>query len=254
MKAARFARQTQSCHARLDACCAEGASPMAIPNEASGPGAFTEDGCAVEVYRRLSGTGEIAIVESVVPAGSTVLELGAGAGRVTRSLVQSGYRVTAVDSSAEMLANIAVAETVLAPIETLHLDRTFDAVLLGSNLINTPNVEQRSAFLKSCRRHVAEDGVVLIEAYVPARIRAAENGYLGERDGIRCYLSDVVRSGDEFSAKITYEANDATWTHAFSGTILDEDQIIKELAQAGMSFGGWLNSLESWFKCVPTRR
>ncbi len=125
-------------------------------NHATGPGPLTDDGCAVELYRRLVATGEPELVETEVRAGSTILELGAGAGRVTHPLLRKGYRVTAVDSSADMLAQIWGAETILAQIETLALGRTFDAVVLGSNLINTPDDRQRTALLNTCRRHVAE--------------------------------------------------------------------------------------------------
>jgi hypothetical protein len=41
----------------------------------------TEDGSPVEVYRRLPENGETALVASVVAPGSSILELGSGAGR-----------------------------------------------------------------------------------------------------------------------------------------------------------------------------
>src|SRR5215469_10475132 len=110
------------------------------------------DGSPVELYARLPELGEGEVLASVVPAGASVLELGCGVGRITRQLVRLGYRVTAVDESAEMLARVADAETVQAQIEGLELGRRFDAVLLASNLI-TAEREQRRAFLETCRRH-----------------------------------------------------------------------------------------------------
>lgn len=94
------------------------------------------DGSPVEVYERLPELGEGEIVVSVLAAGASVLELGCGAGRITRQLVRLGYRVTAVDESPEMLANVLDAATVQAQIEGLELGRRFDAVLLASNLVN----------------------------------------------------------------------------------------------------------------------
>jgi len=56
--------------------------------------------------------GEPEIVHAAVPPGASILELGAGAGRVTHPLVALGHPVVAVDESAEMLARIRGAETV----------------------------------------------------------------------------------------------------------------------------------------------
>lgn len=110
------------------------------------------DGSPVEVYTRLPESGEGEVVAEVVPAGASILELGCGSGRITRQLVRLGFRVTAVDESAEMLAHVRAAETVHAPIEGPDLGLRFDAVLLASNLVNS-ETERRRAFLETCRRH-----------------------------------------------------------------------------------------------------
>jgi SAM-dependent methyltransferase len=224
-----------------------------MANRATGPGPLTEDGCSVEFYRRLSAGDEPEIVQSVLPFGATILELGAGAGRVTRPLSDKGYRVTAVDSSAEMLAQVTKVETVVGQIETLDLKRTFDGVLLGSHLVNTPDDRQRNAFLKTCRRHVGDDGVILIETYVPERIRAAQDGLLEESDGIRCFLKDLTREENAFSATLIYEAADATWTHRFSARVFDEAELSRQLHRAGLAFGEWLNARQSWFSACLRR-
>jgi hypothetical protein len=41
----------------------------AIRFTGTGPGAHTQDGCSVELYRRLPADGEAEIVDAVVPAG-----------------------------------------------------------------------------------------------------------------------------------------------------------------------------------------
>ena len=74
------------------------------PDRGTGPGVITPDGCAVELYRLLPPMGEPEIVHAAIPAGAAILELGAGAGRVTHALVALGHPVVAVDESAEMLA------------------------------------------------------------------------------------------------------------------------------------------------------
>lgn len=159
-------------------------------NPGTGPGAITEDGCSVDIYRRLSANGEPELIHHSIPPGSTILELGAGAGRITHPLLRLGHRVTAVDSSAEMLAEISGAEKVLANVEDLDLARTFDAVVLGSCLINAPDGNERAALLATCRRHVRESGVVLIERHVPRNLRNAKDGLLTDCNGIRCSLKN----------------------------------------------------------------
>jgi len=87
------------------------------------------DGSPVGLYARLPELGEGEVVATALPAAASVLELGCGTGRITRQLVRLGYRVTAVDESAEMLAHVRDAETVRAEIEGLRLGRRFDAAL-----------------------------------------------------------------------------------------------------------------------------
>jgi 2-polyprenyl-3-methyl-5-hydroxy-6-metoxy-1,4-benzoquinol methylase len=116
----------------------------------------------VELYSLLPTMGEPGIVHAAIPAGAAILELGAGAGRVTHPLLELGHPVVAVDESAEMLARVRGAETVPARIQELHLGRRFDVVLLASFLVNTPDRELRGRFLAACREHVRDDGCVLV--------------------------------------------------------------------------------------------
>jgi 2-polyprenyl-3-methyl-5-hydroxy-6-metoxy-1,4-benzoquinol methylase len=55
------------------------------------------------------------------PPPKTLLDLGSGCGRLTRPMIEAGYQVTAVDNSAEMLADIHHTDTVLSDIEYLDL-------------------------------------------------------------------------------------------------------------------------------------
>jgi len=130
---------------------------------ATGPGPITKDGSPVEMYLLLPPGDEPDIIDSAVRLGGSILELGCGVGRVTRVLVERGRPVVAVDESADMLSHVRRAETVLSDIESLDLGRTFDGVVLASHLVNTGDSGQRSAFLHTCRRHVASDGSVIIQ-------------------------------------------------------------------------------------------
>jgi SAM-dependent methyltransferase len=157
----------------------------------TGPGVITADGCSVEFYARITAMGEPAIVHDAAGPGASILELGSGTGRITHPLTELGHRVVAVDESPEMLARIHDAETVCARIEDLALGRRFDAVLLASHLINA-DPAPRTAFLAACRRHVADDGCVIVQRHTPewfANVADTET----TRDGIIFRMRDVSR-------------------------------------------------------------
>lgn len=103
--------------------------PARQGHQGAGPGAITPDGCAVDLYSRLSVGNEPEVIAAAVPAGASLLELGCGAGRVTHPLLERGFAVTAVDESAQMLARVRGARTVQSPIESLDLGETFDVVM-----------------------------------------------------------------------------------------------------------------------------
>ena len=133
---------------------------MTAPPDDSAP-----DGSSIALYARLRPLGEPELIHAAVSPGSEILELGAGAGRITRGLLALGHPVVAVDESAEMLALIEGAETVRASIETLELGRRFPVVVLASNFINHPDPAERHTFLECCARHVSPDGHVLIQGF-----------------------------------------------------------------------------------------
>ncbi|MDQ5854560.1 MAG: class I SAM-dependent methyltransferase, partial [Chloroflexota bacterium] len=66
-------------------------------------------------------------VEEAQRAHGPCLELGCGTGRILRPLAELGHPVLGVDESPAMLAHLGDLPCVCSPIETLRLDRTFDA-------------------------------------------------------------------------------------------------------------------------------
>jgi spermidine synthase len=134
---------------------------------------ITPDGCAVDLYRVLPAMGEPEIVHGAIPAGAGILELGAGAGRVPAC---AEHPVVAVDESAEMLAWVRGAGTVLAKIQNLRLHRRVDVVLLASFLVNVPDRALRQRFLTTCRDHVREGGCVVVQRHSPGWFDEAADG------------------------------------------------------------------------------
>jgi SAM-dependent methyltransferase len=216
----------------------------------TGPGVITPDGCAVDFYALMPDFGEPGIVHEATGAGASILELGCGAGRVTRPLVALGHPVVAVDESAEMLAHVRDAETVRARIQDLSLGRRFGAVLLASHLINVDS-ETRRVFLDVCREHVADDGCVIVQQHSPEWFSAAQDNEV-TRDGIILRLRDVSRPAPNLvSATVEYVVGDRCWTQTFTTMRLDEAELAAALAAAGLHLDRYLTEDRSWFRAVP---
>ncbi|WP_405909215.1 class I SAM-dependent methyltransferase [Streptomyces sp. NBC_00828] len=218
--------------------------------EGTGPGAITPDGCAVELYTRLSVSEEPDIISAAVPAGARILELGSGVGRVTHPLLERGFTVTAVDESAEMLERVRGARTICGPIEDLDLGETFDVVMLASFLVHAGDVEVRRGLLKTCARHVAEDGCVLIQREGPdyhtnvPRERLDPTGFT-----IRIVSAEPVGDGVD-SIHAEYVFPDATWTQTFLARPLTKEQFEEALGEAGLRVDRYLTEDGVWVRAV----
>ncbi|WP_374770879.1 class I SAM-dependent methyltransferase [Streptomyces sp. NBC_01463] len=217
----------------------------------TGPGAITPDGCAVELYSRLAVNDEPDIVAAAVPAGSSILELGCGVGRVTHPLIERGFDVTAVDESPQMLERVRGARTVCGPIESLDLgDETFDVVMLASFLVHSGDDRVRDGLLRTCRRYVRDGGSVLFqregEDYhdVP-RERVHPAGYT-----TRILSSEPVGDGVE-SVRAEYEFADARWTQTFLSRPMSKEQFEGHLDAAGLRVERYLTEDGIWVLAVP---
>jgi SAM-dependent methyltransferase len=220
-------------------------------HQGTGPGPITPDGCAVEVYARLPAGTDPETITAAVPAGAHILELGSGVGRMTHPLLERGFTVTAVDESAEMLERVRGARTIRGPIEDLDLGERFDVVLLASFLVHTGDVQERQALLRTCVRHVAADGCVLIQregedyhSNVP-RERIDPSGFT-----LRIVSSEPVGDGVN-SVHAEYEFPDATWTQTFLARPLTQQQFEEALAEAGLKVDKYLTEDRIWVRAVP---
>jgi SAM-dependent methyltransferase len=215
---------------------------------------ITPDGCAVDFYAKMTAMGEPAIVHGAARPGASILELGCGAGRITHPLVALGHPVVAVDESPEMLVHVRDAETVCARIEDLALGRRFDLVLLASHLINTDDVAARTAILAACRRHVADDGGVIIQQHAPGWFAAAADAE-NVRDGMTFRMRDVSRPAPGLvSATVEYVDGDRVWTQTFTARRLDDTELAAVLAGAGLRLDRYLTDDHAWLRAVPVTR
>ena len=88
---------------------------------------------------------------ALVPPGSSILDLGCGSGEpIARHLVQSGYRVTGVDSSPSLIAmcraRMPEEEWLVGDMRTLDLGRRFDGVLAWYSFFHLHFDDQRAMF------------------------------------------------------------------------------------------------------------
>ncbi|MFJ3583802.1 class I SAM-dependent methyltransferase [Streptomyces sp. NPDC090127] len=224
-------------------------------HQGTGPGAITPDGCAVDVYRRLGVGNEPDVIEAAVPQGASLLELGCGAGRVTGPLVERGFAVTAVDESADMLEavreRVPGARRVRGPIESLDLARRFDVVMLASYLVHTAEHSARQALLETCRRHVREDGCVLIQREgedwhreVP-RERQDPSGCT-----VRIVSADPLGDGVN-SVLAEYVFPDLRWTQTFRSRPLSREDFERYLGEAGLAVDTYLTDDGTWVRARP---
>ncbi len=101
-----------------------------------------------------------------LPSGSRILDLGCGSGRpITHYLDASGYLVTAVDSSPEMLrlarTRVPGAEFIQADIESLALERSYDAVVAWDSLFHIKR-ERHVAVFERCYAWLGTPGGFLL--------------------------------------------------------------------------------------------
>lgn len=208
------------------------------------------DGSPVAVYLAMPPGRVPEIVHGAVMAGGAILELGSGPGRVTHPLLALGHPVVAVDDSAAMLARVEGAERIVADLFTLDLGRRFAGVLAGSYLVNAPAAGRRAALLEVCRRHVAGDGVVLVQRHEPGWASAPESG-VGEVGPVEIDVEVHARRGPEFDATVTYTLGDRSWVQPHTATAMDDDRLAAEAAAHGLRLDAWLDDRRTWALLRP---
>jgi 2-polyprenyl-3-methyl-5-hydroxy-6-metoxy-1,4-benzoquinol methylase len=214
------------------------------------------DGSLIELYRRLPPTGEPEQIDAFLQRRSSVLELGAGTGRIADSLAQLGHHVTAVDDSDHMLAEVRHARTVRARIEDLRLTERFDAVLLPTNLIHYPGVDLRRAVLATVAHHVKPTGKAIIQWKPPPYLAARHAGWteckaIGDvtaRVTIHSDLHGVVEG--EYALIV----DGSELRQCFHLEVLTVEELRRELDLAGLRLLTPSPESTEWLEVVRVRR
>ncbi|MCG8920719.1 class I SAM-dependent methyltransferase [Actinokineospora sp. PR83] len=106
--------------------------------------------------------------------GGPVLELGVGTGRVALPLAERGVKVTGVDISEPMLAQLRAkdpdgrVETVLGDFIDLPVTGRFKVVLVVNSLLQLAGADTQQQCLRNVAKHLAPDGVLVLEEANPA--------------------------------------------------------------------------------------
>lgn len=208
------------------------------------------DGSPVVLYARLPSLGEPELIHEAVPAGAEILELGAGAGRMTHPLLALGHPVVAVDNSAEMLCLIEGAETVLADMVTLDLGRRFPVVILASNFINNPDDAERRAFLATCARHVLPDGQVLLQGFPRGW---TPNTDWSEHGPVRLRLRSFELDESLVTGEMEYLIDGEQLVHSFESKLVGEEELDADLRAVGLRRVRELDDRGSWIEAAPLR-
>jgi SAM-dependent methyltransferase len=191
-------------------------------------------------------------VHQAIPDGASILELGCGPGRLTRVLVAYGHDVTAVDDSDEMLAHVTGARVVRGDVLDASLDvgRRFDAVLAASHLVNEPTAARRAALLAVCRRHVRDDGLVLVERHQPGWLVTTER-YAGRNGPIGVVYQRIAQQGGTVTASVTYQLGDRRWVQTFDAADVDDELLATEAGAAGLRLDRFLDDALTWAVLRP---
>jgi SAM-dependent methyltransferase len=212
----------------------------------------TGDGSLIELYRRMPPTGEPEQIDALLQPRSSVLELGAGTGRIADPLAQLGHHVTAVDDSDRMLAEVRHARTIRARIEDLRLTERFDAVLLPTNLIQYPGDDLRRAVLATVAHHLKPTGKAVIQWKPPAFWAARPSGW-SERKSIGDVTAHVTIHSNRdrlVDGEYTLIAGDSELRQCVHLELLTVGELRRELDHAGLRLLTRAPESTEWLEAV----
>jgi SAM-dependent methyltransferase len=150
---------------------------------------YADKGLSAVFYDEVTGAdarleGDLEVYAKLAPPGGSVLELGAGTGRVAISLAERGFEVTGVEIAASMLAQAQAKRAGLDPetaarislrrgdMTALDLKRTFDLVVCPYfTLAHVPaGAAWRNTFVTAAQ-HLERDGLAAFHLPLLAPMR-----------------------------------------------------------------------------------
>lgn len=130
-----------------------------------------------DIYHHAPGFGDVAHTISFLAAfagDGPVLELGIGTGRIALPLLAAGVRVHGIDASAEMVERMRVkpggtdVQVTIGDFSDFSLDERFTMIYVPFNtFFALLTQDDQVTCFRAVERHLAPDGVFVIEAFVP---------------------------------------------------------------------------------------
>ena len=178
------------------------------------------------LIRRRRPIGEPESRQPVGAAGVVMLAGTTGAGRIVLALAEAGIRCDSMTQA------IVPQELDVPRLESLELGARYGTVVLGSHLINLPEEPQRAALLGIAARHLADDGVAVIEHHpIDWAETAAE---VEPTPGSAVGMEDVRRAPPFVSAVSVYDFGGRNWRQPFTARVLSDPELAAELEAAGL--------------------
>ena len=115
--------------------------------------------------------------------------------------------------------------------------------------MNVPDPADRRALLETCARHVAPDGVVLVERHEPGW--SPVSGAVGRAGQVETELDDVTLDGPLVTATARYRAGGREWAHPFTARVLDDAETAAALGEVGLALRRILGPKGRWVLAVP---
>ena len=155
-----------------------------------------------------------------------VLDGSSGAARVLHALRELDLRFP------QVVQAVLDEDAELDDVGALDVGRLFVTVILGSHLVNVPDVDLRRAFLDAARRHLVGDCDVLVEhhpvdwAATAAAVPATAGGAPG--------MTRVRVEPPFVSAVSVYDVGGRVVRRPFTARVLEEPELVEELSAAGL--------------------
>ena len=134
-----------------------------------------------------------------------------------------------------------------ADLYALDLRRRFDAVVVGSYLVNmwAPLV------LATCARHVTAGGLVFVQRFSPAWARAAVVAE-AQSGPVLIRFDPMSCVNDRLTATVTYSLGAQQWQQSLEGDVLDDAALARHASIAGLKFDGAIDEYGEWVRILST--
>jgi hypothetical protein len=160
------------------------------------------------------------------PAPAAELDGTVGAGRICQVLAELGVELAAVRQL------VIDPHAPLGTLDAIDLEAAFETVALGSHLVNVPNQERRTTFLRLARRHVATGGSLFIEHHPLDWAESAEP--TRPTPGAEVGMVDVRRDPPFVSAVSVFDIGGRVVRQPFTARVLSDADLDAALRAAGL--------------------